>query len=590
MSQVRTRTRRRSSETAPSTELVKKQLQQRDDTIDLLQESLNDLERSLNDPGWVRMNAQFEREFSSEGLRQMRAICRVFATAHPLIKRGLSLRTAYVWAQGVEITARANGKQRREQDVQAVVAGFLGDPGNERAFTGGAARERLERCLGTDGEFFPVLFTKPTTGQVQVRVVGADDIVDIICNPQDRSEPWYYRRRWIQTVLNADGETVDKQMEQFHPAADYKPAPGKRPKKFGQIPVVWDAPMMHVKVNDLEGWQRGVPDAYAAVDWARAYKEFLEDWARLVKSLSRFAWRLTAKGSQRTQARTRLAAAPTDAAGRVSEVGNVAIIPPEQQLDAIPKSGATIDSESGKPLAAMIAAALDIPLTMLLADPGQTGARAVAETLDQPTELAMGQRRNLWADVYRRILTFAITEAVRAVDGPLKGKIEQDVYGRETVKLNGNTTADIQIDFPDMDADPAAIIKSVVEAASTGTLPPEEVARLLLTALGVKDVETLIEALTDDDGNFLWPQGPGQATPGDPADLKVGGPGSMQPGEPPSDDPEGDPPEPPEGVLERQSDADFGLFGGTGEEPDTAPPSGAGPKPADLFDPEFFRI
>jgi hypothetical protein len=489
-----------------------------------------------DDFGWRRMTAQFEREFSPEGLRDIRAVCRVMAIASPLIKRGLSLRVAYVWSQGVEIAARANGKKKREQDVQTVVAAFLTDPGNERAFTGGAARERLERCLGTDGEFFPTMFTRPTTGEVQIRVVGADEISDIICNPQDRSEPWYYRRRWVQSTLTADGLTVDKQMEQFHPALDYRPK--NKPKSFGQIPVVWDAPMMHVKVNDLEGWQRGVPDAYAAVDWARAYKEFLEDWARLVKSLSRFAWRLTAKGNQRTQARTRLATQPVDSAGRVSDVGNVAMIPPEQQLDAIPKSGATIDSESGKPLAAMIAAALDVPLTMLLADPGQTGARAVAETLDQPTELAMGQRRGLWAGVYKRILQYAIAEAVRAPDGPLKGQIAVDGYGRETVKLNGATVADIDIDWPDMDSDPDKVITSIVAASATGTIPPEIVARLILTALGVKNVEGLIDAMTGPDGEFLWPDGPpAEATPIPTSDPNQIGVGSMKPGSPADGDP-----------------------------------------------------
>ncbi len=536
MSRPRRRPRRTSTALAERDDrsVLREQLRQALDNEDLLAESFADLAAQMSDPGWIRMSAQFEQEFSAEGMRQIRAICRLFAIKNPLVKRGLSLRTAYVWAQGVEIAARANGKQRGEQDVQAVVAAFLSDPGNERAFTAPAARERLERCLGTDGEFFPTLFTLPTTGQVQVRVVGADEITEIIYNPQDRSEPWYYRRVWVQATLNADGQTVEEQKEQFHPAIDYKPK--TKPKQFGRIPVVWDAPMMHVKVGDLEGWQRGVPDAYAAVDWARAYKEFLEDWARLVKSLSKFAWRLTAKGAQRTQARTRLATTPTDANGNVSNVGNVAIIPPEQHLDAIPKSGATVDSESGKPLAAMIAAALDVPLTMLLADPGQTGARAVAETLDLPTELAMGQRRGLWAGVYRRILQYAITEAVRASGGPLKGTIVVDGYGRETVKLQGDTTTDIQVDFPDIDQEPERVIKSIVEASSTGTLPPEEVARLLLTALGVEDVETLIEAMTGDNGEFLWPDGPGTARLDNPADLArasgdpaTAGSGSMQP-------------------------------------------------------------
>lgn len=520
---TRSRPRRTATGAAPAPTAVderarlRRELDRALSNEELLAESFADLAAQLYDPGWLRLSAQFEQEFTPEGLRQIRALCRLFAVKNPLIRNALALRAAYVWAQGAEITARANGRNRRnprEQDVQAVVAAFLADPGNERAFTGPAARERLERCLGTDGQFYPVLFTKPASGAVQVRVVGADDIVEIICNPDDRSEPWFYRRRWVQRRLDfTTGTSVDEQREQLHPSVDHRPK--RRPAAYGPTPIAWDAPMLHVKVNDLEGWQYGVPDAYAAIDWARAYKEFLEDWARLVKSLSRFAWRLTVKGSQRAQARTRLAAAPPrdPATGQAQDVGATALTLPGQTLEAIPKTGATVDSESGRPLAAMVASALGVPVTMLLADPGQTGARAVAETLDQPTELAMGQRRDLWAGVYQRILRYVIAEAVRAPAGPLAGTISADDWGRETVALAGDTDPTVDISWPDLDADPQTLVDSVVKAAATKVLPPEQVARLLLTALGVRHVDELIEAMTDENGQFQWPAPPPTATP-----------------------------------------------------------------------------
>lgn len=499
--------------------VLRAELQRSLDNEQLVQESFAELAAQMSDPGWQRLSGQFDQEFTAEGLRQIRAICRLFAVKNPLIRRGLSLRQAYVWGKGVEITARANGKQDDEQDVQAVIEQFLNDPGNQRAFTSGAARERLERCLGTDGEFFPILFTLPTTGDVQVRIVTADDITEIIHNPEDRTDPWYYRRVWVQRTLGADGRTQDVQREQFHPALSYQPK--IRPSEFGRIKVAWDAPMMHVKVGDLEGWQRGVPDAYAAIDWSMAYKVFLEDWARLVKSLSRFAWRMTVKGANRTQAKTRLAAAPParDAAGRPADVGQVAMTPPDQVFEAIPKSGATIDSESGKPLAAMVAAALDVPLTMLLADPGQTGARAVAETLDKPTELAMGQRRGLWAGAYRQILDHVIASSVRAPSGLLRGTFTVDGYGRETVRLDGDTDPQVDFDWPDLDANTTETVGAIVNAASTAVLPPEQVARLLMSALGVRNADTLIEAMLDDDGVFRWPAGPGQVAVDDPGTL-----------------------------------------------------------------------
>lgn len=524
---------------------LREQVRQRDDTIALLEESFSDLERSMSEPGWLRLSAQFDDEFTAEGLRQLRAICRLMAVKNPLIHRALSLRQAYVWGKGCEITARANGKNGDgEQDVHAVVATFLDNGGNQRAFTGGAARERLERCLGTDGEFYVSLFTLPTTGAVQVRVVIADEITDIICNPQDRSEPWYYKREWIQRTLNADGRTVDERKGQFHPHIDYRPK--SKPKSFGSIPVAWDAPILHVKVGDLEGQQRGIPDAYAAVDWAMAYKVFLEDWARLVKSLSRFAWRMTAKGSTRAQAKAKLAERPVDANGRATPgVGDVAMTPPDQVMEAIPKSGATIDSESGKPLAAMVASALDVPLTMLLADPGQTGARAVAETLDKPTELAMGQRRDMWAGVYLRLLQYAIAEAVRAPQGPLKGTIDLDAYGREVVTLAGGTDQTIDVVFPDLDADMTRVVQAVVQASTTGTLPPEQIARLLLTALGIRNIDTIMDALVDDEGNFEWPEGPGASRVDNPADLALtgGDPANVGSGSMAGDPGDGEPPD-----------------------------------------------
>ncbi|WP_319580514.1 hypothetical protein [uncultured Methanospirillum sp.] len=53
---------------------------------------------------------------------------------------------------------------------------------------------------------------------------------------------------------------------------------------------------MHVKVNCLNDMLWGVSEVYTAIDWSKGYKEFLEDWMRLVKAYSRFAWNATIKG------------------------------------------------------------------------------------------------------------------------------------------------------------------------------------------------------------------------------------------------------------------------------------------------------
>lgn len=480
-----------------------------------LTETLSDLENRMAEPGWQRLTALADQEFSRDGLRQITAVCRIMAIKNALIKRGLSLRASYVFGQGVQTSARAQGKRPGEQDVNDVVQRFLSDPSNRRTFTSLGACEDLERALGTDGNLLISLFTRPKTGRVQVRTLPWDEITDVITNPQDRSEPWFYRREWYEEDRTGSG-VIDRRRIAYYPALGYRPRLRPRRMSFagqgdsGLAEVFWDAPVLHVAVNSPLHWKWGIPDSYAAVDWARAYTEFLTDWARLIKSLSRFAWKLTTPGRKQAQARARVAAAPSrdGLSGEPNTAGATAMLPPDMALESIPKSGATIDSESGRPLAAMIAAALDLPVTMLLGDPGVTGSRATAQTLDQPTELAMQMRRELWTDVRRTILDYVIDQAVKAPMGPLRGTVTLDEDGREVIELDGDTDRTVDITWPDLDdVNPAQVIEAITLADQTTYLPPLVVARLLLDALGVKNIDEIVDQLTGEDGEFLPPQG-----------------------------------------------------------------------------------
>ncbi|WP_242892462.1 hypothetical protein [Actinomadura litoris] len=507
--------------------------------VDLLQESIAGLEARMYEPGWQQLTSNAAVEFSRDGLTQISAVCRVMAIKSPLIKRGLSLRASYVWGQGVEITAR-------DPRVNKIVQEFLDDDGNRRAFFGPTAREQAERSLGTDGNLFIACFTNPRTGQVQIRVVPWDEITDVICNPEDKSEPWFYRHQTWSQVQTGDG-LVDLPRVVYYPALGYRPAARVARIKDvagADVEVRWDAPVVHVKVNALQGWKFGIGDAYAAVDWAQAYKDFLTDWATLIRSLSRFAWKLTSKGSKQAAAKARLAQAPTRdrTSGDPNHAGATAIMPPDQALEAIPKSGATIDSESGRPLAAMVAAALDVPVTMLLGDPGVTGARATAETLDTPTEMMAEQRRLVWAEAMQAILTHVITASVRAPEGALRGTITQ-AGTREQLKLRGRAETTVDIVWPDLDeVAPSALIDAITKADQTTYLPPLVVSRLLLQALGVRDVDEILKDMTGPDGTFVPPGvTAGQAAADrfrrgeDPAPLAGGG----EP--PPTPDPEAAP-------------------------------------------------
>ncbi|HEY2791649.1 MAG TPA: hypothetical protein VGJ28_04800, partial [Micromonosporaceae bacterium] len=373
-------------------------------------------------------------------------------------------------------------------------------------------------------------------------------------NPDDSSEPWFYHRRWYRNTFDiASGTVMPTTQECYYPAMGYRPTGTAKPQKIATWPVRWDAPILHVSVNRPLHWNFGIPDAYAAIDWARAYKDFLEDWARLMRSLSRFAWKATAPGNKSAQIRAAVAAPASRSrfSPEPNEAGATAIISPDVALEAISKSGATIDADSGRPLAMMVAAALDVPVTMLLSDPGQTGARATAETLDQPTELAMSQRRDVWTAFYTHLFDYVITESVRAPKGSLKGVIRKDpTSGREYLTLTGDTSDTVDITWPDLEDTSVDVISdAIMKANLTGTVPPEIVLRLILTAFGVRGVDEIVEQMTDDDGKFIWPSSPPLAAGsqlalmsklgGDPAQLGTGPmAGDDAPDDPADDDPD----------------------------------------------------
>jgi hypothetical protein len=511
------------------------------DTIELLEENLLDATLALDNTGWLRLGEY--GVFSAQERRRSSALARIMSVADPLISRAVNLRIAYVWGQGVSIQAKQ--EDGAEQDVNAVVQAFLDDPSNRASFTSGQAREELERRLATGGEVFHVLFTAPLSGRVQVRNMPSDEVEDIITNPEDGAEPWFYKRVYSRRIVEAGyagTRTRSETRTAYYPAMGYRPR--LRPSTIDGRPVEWDMPVLHTVVNRPEGSQRGVGDVYAALPWAQGYKEFLEDWARLVKALSRFAFRATAKTRRgAAQVRDKLTAAPMAPASMDGPAGQTVITGEGQTFEAIGKSGATIDSNSGRPLAAMVAAATDVPVTMLLADPGVTGARATAETLDDPLWLMAQMRRDLHADLIRTVLGYVIDQAVKAPQGPLKGTRKIDpVSGREVITLRGDQDRTIDVDWPDLTgSDVKSLVDAIVAADGTQTVPPLVTLRLLLVALGVEDIDEVLDMVTDDNGDFVFPADAAAAT----AQQNVVAAGNLPGQQPPPADQQQQPPAQP---------------------------------------------
>jgi hypothetical protein len=464
--------------------------------LEILSESLADVELALEDQGWLALSMQAAQEFTREGRRRASALTRILAVQNPLVKRGIAIRTGYIWGGGLEVRGRA-------EEVNTVVQKFRDD--NKKSLSSSQAREESEKSLATDGGVFRALVTSPLTGRVRVRTIDPDEIEDVICNPEDRDEPWFYLRSYVATQAGQRYAGITRtnfeQRRVLYPALGFRPT--ARMKTIDGIEVRWDQPVQHIAANRIDGWAFGIGDAYAAIAWARAYKEFLEDWARIAKSLSRISWQVVSE--KRSSAQTAAGKIAEAARANGGEVGATAVMA-GSKMEAISKSGATIDAGSGKPLAGMVAAALGVPVTMLLADPGVTGARATAETLDAPTRNEMNLRRELWADAEQELYDYVIDQAVKAPRGPLRGTIEVDEYGDELITLAGDLDRTIDIDWPDLDDIGLDIIMKAIDTADgMGKIPGEIIARWILAAMNEKNIDEILDELTDDDGKWVGP-------------------------------------------------------------------------------------
>lgn len=469
----------------------------------MLEESYADLESMYReDIGWQRIG-QEASQFTASGREQMAAIGDLHATGNALIKRGVNLRIAYVWGQGVTIGVRDDGAVG--QDVNAVWQDFWDEPSNRRAFTASEAQARYERKLATNGEIFWAFPTDRLTGRVRIRRIDPAEVVDRVCNPEDAAEVWLYKRQWnAVTVDPATGRRDTEKRTTFYPALGYTPP--VRPRTWGGVEIRWDAPMRHVAVNVPDKDWRGLGDVLAALPWARMDKEFLEDLSVYMRALTRILGHVTAKpGRAAAAARRAVAGTTTDGVTTDAGPGGWAVTDPGTTLNLVSKSGAQINAESHRPFATMTASALEVPLTMLLGDPGITGARATAETLDQPTELTFRLRREVHTELFRDIADYVIDQAVLAPRGPLRGTIVRD-GNRVIAVLPEEDERTVEVSWPEYSSTPIEVlVAAIVAAEGTDILPPVEVLKLLGRAFGLEDIDALVDQMTDDDGNFIPP-------------------------------------------------------------------------------------
>lgn len=415
-----------------------------EDLIEEMRESMADVQIAIDDMGWQPLGgaAEGQHELGLLKLKRLSELCRTVITVNPLVKNGINIRTSWIWGEGIQIKVNSSTKGRpRGNDNKGLPASL------EKVFGTTQAQMELERSIAADGQLF--FLCDPRT-QTAVRLPFWQ-ISGAVTENGDSENILYFKRTWDDSEVDLDtGATEGRMTERWIPSSSFSGVPAD---SVLNVPVDTRRRIVHVPVNRMTGWRWGVPDVMPAVFWSKSYKEFLENCATLTKAYARFAWKVTsASGRGTARVASQLAQAPArdPQTGKPQQVGASVALGAGQDLTAISRS-TSVDFSAGRPLAAMIAAGLGVPLPMLTTDPGD-GSRSTAETLDRPTILSMMARQ--------RLMDQAIKEVCRVL------------------RLN------VTIVWPPVDPEPAhRLVQAIDMAGRSGTLFPKEWRALLLDAL-----------------------------------------------------------------------------------------------------------
>lgn len=464
----------------------------------VFKERLWELELALEDRGWVRETTLAALEFSRYGVQQLIRICRVYGIKNPIIKRIAEICKLYVFGRGIEI--RSEDKAQNE-----VIQTFLEDNDAEMGHVGLAEKET---DFQTDGALYFGLSTR--NGKVRVVMVDPLEIMDVLCDPDDAAHPWYFKRCWTRCDFDENtGQQKNTVMWSWYPSLEFlNSAPARKPKMFEQqIPVNWDMPILRIKGGCPAKWRWGVPLVYGALDWARAYKDALEDYATVRRTLARFALMVETKGGPGAIAayQSLLSTTFADSNGTSIErnpppvVASAHIGGPGTSVSAFKSAGAQGSPEETRRLLLMACCDGGIPETFT--GDASTGSLATAVSLDRPTELKFSSIQRRWTHTIKMILKYVLEVSRDSPGAPLFKLAEAKAAKGQKV---APSKPKLVVKFPTVvEHQIQPMIQAITEIAtcggrngiSAGIVDRRTIAALMLEEIGYENTERILDKI-----------------------------------------------------------------------------------------------
>lgn len=360
---------------------------------EILREELSSVKAMMDADavGWTAISGiggQGAPGLSLSTLKSSSAQIREYAVGNPLIKRGLNLRYSYVWSKGVQIPGinEETGKRGRKSNLE----NFYRHPVNQDSIFSDGAHQAMEFAAGTDGCF---LLLGEESSKV-VRPIPISEVAGVYVNPEFSGEIWAILREWNPNP--ADTTTLRRRWYYSDQFTGVKKQ-SIQDELGKSIPVDSKHTLIDFWANRQVGWAYGAPDALAAMGYVRQYTELMMNGKTMTDALARFASKVKV-GSK---------AGANNVGVKLGNggAGQAAVIGEGNEMDIFSAAGKTYDFNGIRPVASLVATALEVSIIHLLSDPGAAGSSyGSASNLDLPTKRAMVARQNLWKSFIERVI------------------------------------------------------------------------------------------------------------------------------------------------------------------------------------------
>ena len=414
----------------------------------------------FDDVGWTSVNNLTEQGIKLEEVKLIAKNARKQMNTNSLLKRGAALRASYVFGRGFKMASGGRPLAPRFQRI-------IDDPINQQVLFSEAACKKNEKILFAAGNFFARYDKR---NQVWGRI-PLEEIVGWSVDQDDPEIIKYLLREYERVIsVSASGAQTTETVKVWYPM-DYTTSPNRT---IADIPVDRNFVVVDHRENDDTGSIWGVPDCLPALPWAWAYSEYLKDGSKMLKALSSIAWQVKSKTSKgAAQASAKLL--------NNRQVAATAVTGTDVELSAMPRNN-SVDLETGRPLAAMAASAMEVSVDALLSGTGSTAAGS--QVLDQSTLNAAYARQGNWEAFYTRVLR------VMGVQDP-------------TVKFNK------------IIVDPSyRSIQSLGQAWQTGLFDPNVIQAAYAEELGIEAQGAIPEGVLVPNNENSMAAGGGRITPG----------------------------------------------------------------------------